>query len=146
MFMTLLATTFVVAVIVTSIVVFVFDKSIKHILTRIVSDDLAYAWTRYLRFAIYVVGIGGGVQVWSLEKYIVQQDPYGEIVALTSDRWLLELYNTVIGSLQSSAIVLLVFFVFGLIGVVFVRLFESRGARADAAPVVPQPAAPVAVH
>ena len=146
MFMTLLATTFVVSLVVTSFVVLIFDRSIRAILKRIVPDDISYAWTRYMRFAIYVVGIGGGVQVWSLEKYIVQQDPYGEIVTLTSDRWLLELYNTVIGSLQSSAIVLLVFFVFGLIGVVFVRLFESRGARADAAPVVPQPAAPVAVH
>ncbi len=133
MFMTLLATTFVVALLVTSIVVFVFDKSIKHILTRIVSDDLAYAWTRYLRFAIYVVGIGGGVQVWSLEKYIVRQEPYGEIVALTSDRWMLELYNTVIGSLQSTAVVLLVFFVFALIGVVIVRLFEHRAPKTEAA-------------
>lgn len=131
MFMTLLATTFVVSLVVTSLVVLIFDRSVRTILKRIVPDDISYAWTRYMRFAIYVVGIGGGVQVWSLEKYIVLQDPYGEIVALTSDRWLLELYNTVIGSLQSSAIVLLVFFVFGLIGVVFVRLFESRGVHAE---------------
>lgn len=141
MFMTLLATTFFVSLVVTSLVVLIFNRSIHTILKRLVPDDLSSAWTRYMRFAIYVVGIGGGVQVWSLEKYIVRQDPYGAIVALTSDRWLLELYSTVIGSLQSTAIVLLVFFVFGLIGVVFVRLFEGRGARVDTAP---QPAAPVA--
>jgi hypothetical protein len=61
------------------------------------------------------MGIGGGVRVWSFEKYLTLQEPYKEIVPLTSDRWVLEVYETIIGTLQSTAGVLLVFFVFALI-------------------------------
>ena len=88
--------------------------------------DISYAWTRYLRFAIYVVGIGGGVRVWDFEKYLTLQEPYKEIIQLTSERWILEIYNTVIGTLQSVAMILLIFFVFALIAVVIVRMFEAR--------------------
>ena len=132
MVMLLLVTTFVVAFVVASIIVFIFNKPIDSILKRVVPSDISYAWARYLRFAIYVVGIGGGVRVWDFEKYMTAQDPYRQIVALTSDRWVLELYQTIIGALQSVAITLLVFFVFALLAVVIVRVFELRGAKAEA--------------
>jgi hypothetical protein len=41
----------------------------------------------------------------------------------------LEVFNALIGTLQSTAMVLLVFFVFALIAVVIVRLFESRAGK-----------------
>ena len=129
MIITLLVTTFIVAVAVTALVAFFFGKPINEILKRVVPPDLSYAWTRYLRFAIYVVGIGGGVRVWDLEKYITAQEPYNAIVPLTSDRWVLEIYNTIIGALQSLALVLLVFFIFALMAVVIVRLFEARAPK-----------------
>lgn len=129
MIITLLVTTFIVAVAVTALVAFFFGKPINEILKRVVPPDLSYAWTRYLRFAIYVVGIGGGVRVWDLEKYITAQEPYNAIVPLTSDRWVLEIYNTIIGALQSLAMVLLVFFIFALMAVVIVRLFEARAPK-----------------
>ncbi len=132
MVVTLLVSTFVIAFAVASLVVFIFTKPIDGILKRVVPADISYAWARYLRFAIYVVGIGGGVRTFALEKYMTLQDPYKEIVPLTSDRWLLEIYETVIGTLQSVAMVLLVFFVFALIAVVLVRIFETRGAKTEA--------------
>lgn len=132
MIITLLVTTFIVAVAVTALVAFFFGKPINEILKRVVPPDLSYAWTRYLRFAIYVVGIGGGVRVWDLEKYITAQEPYNAIVPLTSDRWVLEIYNTIIGALQSLAMVLLVFFIFALMAVVIVRLFEARAPKPPA--------------
>ena len=134
MIITLLIVTFVIAFAVATIIVFIFNKPIDGILKRVVPPDLSYAWARYLRFAIYVVGIAGGVQVWSLEKYLTPQDPSKGIgpVQLTSDRWMLEIYSAVIGTLQSAAILLLVFFVFALIAVVIVRLFESRAAKPEA--------------
>src|SRR3990172_8206644 len=121
MVITLLLTTFVISLAIASIVVFIFSKPIDGILKRVVPADICYAWVRYLRFAIYVVGIGGGARVWSIEKYLTLQDPYKEVVQLTADRWMLEIYDTVIGTLQSAAMVLLVFFVFALIAVVLVR-------------------------
>ena len=132
MVVTLLVSTFVIALAVASIVVFLFNKPIDGILKRVVPAEISYAWTRYLRFAIYVVGIGGGVRVWSFEKYLTLQEPYKEIVPLTPDRWMLEIYETVIGTLQSAAMVLLVFFIFALIAVVIVRIFETRAAKPEA--------------
>ncbi len=132
MVVTLLVSTFVIAFAVASVVVFLFNKPIDGILKRVVPAEISYAWTRYLRFAIYVVGIGGGVQVWSFEKYLTLQEPYKEIVQLTSDRWMLEIYETVIGALQGAAMVLLVFFIFALIAVMIVRIFETRAAKPEA--------------
>lgn len=129
MVITLLLTTFLVAFAVASLVVFLFNKPIESILRQVLPAELSPAWVKYLRFAIYVVGIGGGVRVWDLEKYMIAQDPYKVIVELTPERWLMELYQTIIGTLQSTTILLLVFFVFALIAVVIVRLFEARGPK-----------------
>lgn len=131
MIIALLVITFVIAFAVASIVVFIFTKPVDSIMKRVAPADISQAWTRYLQFAIYVVGIGGGVRVWDFEKYMTLVEPYREIVQLTSNRWTLEIYQTVIGTLQSAAMVLLVFFVFALIAVVIVRVFETRAAKAE---------------
>jgi hypothetical protein len=104
MIITLLVVTFIVAFAVASIVVLMFTKPIEGILSRVIPDEISSAWSRYLKFAIYVVGIGGGVRVWAIEKYLTLQEPYKEIVPLTSDRWVLEIYQTIIGTLQSTVI------------------------------------------
>jgi hypothetical protein len=129
--MTLLAATFAIAFVVASIVVVIFTKPVDRILKRVVPVEISSAWTRYLQFAIYVVGIGGGVRIWEFEKYLTPVEPYREIIPLTADRWMLEIYGTIIGTLQSTAMVLLVFFVFALIAVVIVRGLESRPSRTD---------------
>ena len=126
-----LVVTFIVAFAVASIVVLIFTKPIEGILSRVIPDEISLAWSRYLKFAIYVVGIGGGVRVWSFEKYLTLQEPYKEIVPLTSDRWVLEIYQTIIGTLQSTVMLLLVFFVFALIALVIVRAFELRKAKTE---------------
>jgi hypothetical protein len=131
MIITLLVVTFIVAFVVASIVVLIFTKPIEGILSRIIPDEISSAWSRYLKFAIYVIGIGGGVRVWSFEKYLTLQEPYKEIVPLTSDRWVLEIYETIIGTLQSTVMLLLVFFVFALIALVIVRAFELRKAKTE---------------
>ena len=70
MFITLLAVTFAIAVFVSFISVRLFRKPIASILKRVVAEEISTAWVRYLTFAIYVVGVSGGVRVWGLEKYI----------------------------------------------------------------------------
>lgn len=129
MFVTLLIVVFVVAVLVSTIVVLVFDKPIKKLLSQTVSDDLAGAWTRYLKLAIYVVGVSGGVRVWQLERYISKRTPTDEILQLNRERWIVEIYGTVIGTLQSTVWLLLVFFVFALIAYVLMRALESRRVK-----------------
>jgi len=103
-----------------------FNDSIYKILQLIVPEAINEAWLKYIKFAIYVVGISGGVRVWDLEKYITSRYDNREIVQLTAERWTLEIYRTLIGSLQSIATVLLIFFIFTLIAYVVLRIFSSR--------------------
>ncbi len=131
MIVILLIATFIIAFVVASIVVLVFTKPIDGILGRIIPEEISSAWSRYLKFAIYVIGIGGGVRVWSFEKYLTPQEPSKEIVQLTSDRWMLEIYETVIGTLQGTVMLLLVFFVFALIALVIVRASELRRTKTE---------------
>lgn len=126
MFITLLLVTFLIALAFSFIVVRLFQKPIDLILARIVSADMSGAWNRYISFAIVVVGVSGGVRVWDLEKYITQQSKDMEVIVLNSDRWVLEVYRTIIGTLQSTAWLLLVFFIFALIAYVITRGFELR--------------------
>jgi len=126
MFTVLLAVTFAIALFVSFLVVTVFRKPIITILSRIVAEDISKSWGRYLTFAIYVVGISGGVRVWDLEKYITPRPEDAEAIVLNGQRWTLEVYRTVIGTLQSVAWMLLVFFVFALIAYVIVRAVEGR--------------------
>ena len=75
MFLTLLVVTFAVALLVSAIVAFIFSASIRRILDRVVAPDLAGAWHRYMIFALYVVGVSGGVRIFSLEQYVNPADP-----------------------------------------------------------------------
>ncbi len=127
MFIRLLIVTFVVALAMSTFVALLFSRPIDRILNRLVSAELAATWRRYILFATFVVGISGGARLWEMEKYITPNSE-GHILKLTSDRWVIEVYKTVIGSLQSIAWMLLVFFLFALIAYVTVRGFEMRRA------------------
>jgi hypothetical protein len=136
MFPTLLVVTFVVALAVSIGMALVFAKPIKDILDRIIADEISVAWFRYLNFAILVVGVSAGVRIYALEKYItpLPGDKDGKIIELTSDRWVLELYRTIIESLQGIAWLLLVFFAFALIAYVIVRSSELKRKNAHEMP------------
>lgn len=129
MVLLLFLSTFVIAFLVSYFVVMLFNKSIESILKRVVPDEISYAWLRYMRFAIFVFGVGGGVRVWDMEKYLTPQEPSKEVVQLSAYRWVLEIYQTIISTLQSTAGILLAFFIFGLIAVVVVRIFETRNSK-----------------
>ncbi|PTV99834.1 hypothetical protein C8C76_10956 [Halanaerobium saccharolyticum] len=129
MFYLLLIVTFLVALLVCYIVSRLFNDSIYKILNLIVPEAINQAWLKYIKFAIYVVGISGGVRVWDLEKYITSRYDNREIVELTAERWTLEIYRTLIGSLQSIATVLLIFFIFTLIAYVVLKIFSARNEK-----------------
>ena len=124
MFLSLLVITFLVSLLVCFIVSRLFAKPVDGVLEKIVADDIAYAWTKYLKFAIYVVGISGGVKINYLENFL--REPTENFVppVLSADRWVLEIYRTIIESLQSIAWMLLVFFIFALLAYVIVRVFD----------------------
>lgn len=126
MFIGLLVVTFLIALLVSFIIVRTFGRPIQAIVSRIISDDISSAWTTYIKFAAYVVGISNGVRVWELERYITPLFRDDGIIELTTDRWVLEVYRTIIGSLQGIAWMLLVFFLIALVAFVVVRAIELR--------------------
>jgi peptidoglycan/LPS O-acetylase OafA/YrhL len=127
MFLTLLVVTFAISILVSFVVVWLFTRPIDRILRRIIADEISEAWVKYIRFGLYVVGISSGVRIGELERYITRQPfPNAEILSLTPERWVLEVYRTIIGALQGLAGVLLVFFIVALIAFVIVRIIEVR--------------------
>lgn len=128
MFPILLLVTFVIAALVAFAVARMFAKPIDSILKRIIADEISDAWLRYMKFAILVVGVSAGVRIHELEKYITpaRYDKEARILELTQDRWILEIYRTIIEALQGIAWLLLVFFVSALIAYVIVRIAEMK--------------------
>ena len=129
MFIWLLVVTLAVSAAVCFFINRAFDRPIGRIMTRLVAEELASAWRRYVAFAIYVVGISGGVRIHSLDRYVSPQDTTKQILELNNDRWILEIYRTIIETMQGVAWMLLVFFVFALIAYVVLRGFELRHGK-----------------
>ena len=130
MFITLLFVTLLIAATVSAVTARAFSKPLDRILNRIIADEISAAWLKYLKFAILVVGISSGVRIRELERYITptlfrpEKEPV--ILELTQERWVLEVYRTVIETLQGIAWMLLLFFIFALIAYVIVRMSELK--------------------
>ncbi|HLV26030.1 MAG TPA: hypothetical protein VKZ41_06930 [Gemmatimonadales bacterium] len=133
MFFALLIVTFVVAFLTSALVARLFGSSIRSILDRIVSPELSSAWYRYLLFAIMVVGVSGGVRLYDLREFTRPRGPNESLapLALTAERWTLEVYATIISTLQRVAVLLFVFFLISLFAYVVIRIFERIEARRE---------------
>ncbi len=129
MFLLLFFATFVAAAAVSFAVMWLFTKPIDSVLRRIIDDEISAAWSKYMKFAILVVGVSSGVQLRDLEKYISPTLGGREVQSAAwpgFERWIFELYRAAIETLQGIAWMLLVFFVFALIAYVIVRIGEMR--------------------
>lgn len=126
MFLVMLLVTLVVSLLTAVLTARFFDQAVDRILTRIVGEDLAGSWHKYLQFAIVVVGVSGGVQLFELQKYIANSGDSGTPPPLTFMSWVLEIYRTVISTLQSIAWMLLLFFLCGMVALVIMRGMEVR--------------------
>ena len=129
MFITLLVVTFLISLVVCFTMSRIFANPISKILNRIINDEISTAWVKYLHFAMYVVGISSGVRIHQLERYITAYRKDTEIIVLTMERWVIEVYRTIIGTLSGVAWMLLVFFIFALIAYVLVRMHEFRSGK-----------------
>jgi hypothetical protein len=128
MFIALLGVTFLVSLFVSFIVIRSFSNPLDSILKRIIADEISGAWLKYLKFAIIVVGVSSGVRIRQLEQYLTRWrgDEDQRVMELTGNRWILEIYRTVIETLQGIAWLLLVFFLIALIAYVIVKFTETR--------------------
>ena len=133
MFYYLIITTFVLALGVSTLVMWLFSRSINSILARIIHDPIHAAWAKYTKFAGMVVGTSSGIRIYDMEKYIspltytgTGENQKSVIIELTQERWFLEIYRTIIETLQGLAWMMLLFFMVALIAYVIVRWSEVK--------------------
>ncbi len=147
MFFSLLFATLVTSLITSVVIALVFRKSIGGILSRILRDEISLAWQRYIIFAVIVVGLSSGVNLYKLEQYTdgaqgrwverpdvekQHDDQQWQPPVLNNETWTLEIYRSVVGTVQGIAWALLVFFLVSLVAFVIVRGQEMR--QRDAGP------------
>ena len=130
MFYYLIISTFALALLVSFIVMRLFSSSINAILARIIHDPIHEAWAKYTKFAGMVVGTSSGIRIYDMEKYITPltytENDNKIVIELTQERWVLEIYRTIIETLQGLAWMMLVFFMVALIAYVIVRWSEIK--------------------
>ncbi|WGK69366.1 hypothetical protein P0082_00480 [Candidatus Haliotispira prima] len=127
MLFTLLPVTFLLALAVSFVVIKIFNAPTGRILKRIIQDKIAEAWQKYLKFAAYVTGLSGGVDIHKLELYIRGD----EALDLNWELWLLEVYRIVIQTMQSLAWMYLTVFLLALIAFAIVRGAELKYAKSE---------------
>lgn len=93
---------------------------------RIIGDEIAVVWQKFLTFALFVVGIASGVQIHKLERFIAPITEKTSRTELTPEAWALEIYRTIISTLGGLAWALLIFFVSALIAFVVVKGREKK--------------------
>ncbi|NPA76355.1 MAG: hypothetical protein GXN93_01195 [Candidatus Diapherotrites archaeon] len=137
MFFALLFVVLLISLLVCFLVARAFDKPITTILERIVGEEIASVWAKYMKFAIYVVGISGGVRIYELERYLPHPNGYtpdgipipSDSLTLTPEYWILEVYRTVIETLQALAWMLLLFFLFAMIAYIIIRIWGDHKGK-----------------
>ncbi len=125
-FVLLLIITLVIAIAVSGLVVLFFRKPIDKIFARIIGEEISIAWRKFLTFALFVVGISSGVNIWKLEQFVTPTIEPAQRPVLSAQFWALEIYRTIIGTLGGLAWALLVFFVVALIAFALVRRKEQK--------------------
>ena len=128
MSLVLLMITLLLAITVSMAVVRAFSHPLDNILKRIIADEISAGWLKYVKFATLVVGVSAGVRIRDIEKYAMplRGDKEAPVFDFTFERWVLEIYRTVIDTLQGIAWMLLVFFIFALVAYIIVRIAEIR--------------------
>jgi hypothetical protein len=136
MFYLLILSNFVVAALTSVIIIFMFSKSINNIMARVINDSINTTWAKYTKFAGLVVGISSGIRIYEMEKYITPINYYNTaekstILELTTERWFLEIFRTLVETVQGLAWMFFVFFVISLLAYVVVRVSELKYAKKE---------------
>lgn len=129
MFYLLILSNFIIATLTSVIIIYMFSKSINKIMERIINDPINTTWAKYTKFAGLVVGISSGIRIYEMEKYInpiTYTTDKGTILELTTERWFLEIFRTLIETVQGLAWMFFVFFVISLLAYVVVRVSELK--------------------
>lgn len=117
-----------------------FSKPIKAMLSSVLPSELSLAWETYMRYMIIVVGVGGGVSIYRFKNYLESSvDKETPHMPLTSERWALELYETLLDTLTSIGWLMFWFFLAVMIAYVILKVRKKDNlANTESPPANPK--------
>ena len=121
---------FVTAGLVSFVVASVCETPLSILIRRIIQNDTSCIFTRYVRYATYLVGISYGVRVdplsSELKAHILERLPNLRLPDFPEWwMWLIGIMTIIMQSLTAIASMYLVFFIFGLIAYITVNVREK---------------------
>jgi hypothetical protein len=125
----ILAFSFASAIAVAACVLLFFSGSIDEALRRVLPSEMTQAWSRYVKFALFVVIFTGGMRLTELAQFLTMRAPSGP--PLTAAQGLLEVFRSIAGSLIAASATLLVIFGATLAIDALKRVYQSRLAAAE---------------
>jgi len=134
---TIVAFSFVSAVVIAACMVLFFSDPIDEALGRVVPPEMAPAWRQYAKFALFVVAFVGGLRVSELGSLVAARAASSP--PLTAGQSLLEVLKSIAGSLTASAIALLAFFAATLAVDASRRVYQARRVERRPAPPSREP-------
>ena len=127
MFIALFGASFLLALALSATVAWLSREAMDTVLRRFVVDPVVRSgFEKYIRFAIVVVGISSGTRAKALQEYIsaAEWSKPALQAALTQEFWTLELYRTVMGTLEGVAGLLLLCIFLALIAPAVLRMLN----------------------
>jgi hypothetical protein len=143
MFVVLFLATFLLALAISATIAWASKEPIESILRHFVAPHLSAAFAKYFQLALVLVGVTAGTRVRALQDYISAPE-YNKrdlLAQLTQEFWVMELYRTVVSTIEG---ILWLVFLFALIvlGVVIIirkaNLVKLQPAEAQPKPSGPQ--------
>lgn len=128
----ILASVFVAALAVSGFATLAFSVSVDEVLKRLLPAELAAAWSRYVKFALFTASFIGGLRLQELGALVSRGQ--GDGARLAADQGLVEVYRTIAGSLGAAAWTLLAFFAGTLCVYGAARVYEGLKPSAAARP------------
>ena len=121
---------FVTAGLVSFCVASVCEKPLSIFIRRIIQNETSHTFTRYVRYATYLVGISHGVTVNPLSSELRAHILKHDFIHHVSNypewwMWLIWIPTPIMQSLTAIASMYLVFFIFGLIAYITVKVREK---------------------
>jgi hypothetical protein len=138
----ILSFSFAAAIAIAACVTIFFSKSIDEALTRVIPAEMASAWNRYVKFALFVVTLAGGMRLSELTQFLAMRTPGGPPVP--AGQALLEVFKSITGSLIAAAVALLGFFAATLVVRASMRIYDERRVKTEKTALEHERPAPVA--
>jgi hypothetical protein len=133
MLVLLAGVSFVIALLISVGLVWLFTKPIEDFLHRFIIDPMiCTAWSKYVRFAIVAVGVSAGTRVEILQDFVAAAAYNRATVAaeVTQEFWALQIYHTVASTLIGLAWLMLAFCVMTVAAKMIIKPVERNETRA----------------